>query len=96
MENQLKIKNILNAYSDFKTNRLRLRPITVGQYLGYLEAGLQSFGYLETFKNEDGILEVTKNTIRNNSWWRKDRKETHEQAIIRMVEKLFTDNKIKF
>jgi hypothetical protein len=96
MENQLKIKNILNAYSDFKKNRERLSAFTRGQYLGYLEAGLQSFGYLETFKNEDGVLEVTKNTIKNNSWWKKDRKETQEQAIIRMVEKLFTENNIKF
>jgi hypothetical protein len=100
MENQLQFGNILNAYKSFKKDRENVSAFSRGQYLGYLEAGLQSFGYLETSydKDDDGVTHkvVTKEIIPNKSWWKKDKVETQEQAIIRQVEKMFTAENINF
>jgi hypothetical protein len=100
MENQLKSANILNAYKSFKKDRESLCAFSRGQFLGYLEAGLQSFGYLETSYDKDDNGEthkvVKKEIIRNTSWWKKDKVETQEQAIIRQVEKMFIDMNINF
>jgi hypothetical protein len=69
-----------------------------GQFLGYLEAGLQSFGYLETSydKDDNGETHKVVKKYTCTSWWKKDKVETQEQAIIRQVEKMFIDMNINF
>jgi hypothetical protein len=96
MENQLKSANILNAYKSLR--KIEKVLFSRGQFLGYLEAGLQSFGYLETIDKDDNgeTHKVVKKIIRNTSWWKKDKVETQEQAIIRQVEKMFIDMNINF
>ena len=34
--------------------------------------------------------------VKSKKWWKKDKKEDIEQAIIRQVENMFTKNNIKF
>jgi hypothetical protein len=89
MENQLKSANILNAKSLRKIEKVYVH--LRGQFLGHLEAGLQSFGYLETSYDKDDngeTQQVVKEIIRNRSWW-KDKVETQEQAIIRLKKVMF-------
>jgi hypothetical protein len=59
MENQLKSANILNAYKSLRKIE-SLCAFSRGQFLGYLEAGLQSFGYLETSYDKDDNGETHK------------------------------------
>ncbi len=67
-----------------------------------MEAGLQVYGCRETVKNEDtkskfyGNSEIKRETIKSEKWWKKDRLESMEQAIIRQTENMFTKNNIKF
>jgi hypothetical protein len=96
MESKLTLANILHAYKAFKQDRDNMGPWSSGRYLGYLEAGLQVYGYQETIKNKDGQSEVKREVIKNTKWWKKDKVETMEQAIIRQVENMFTKNNIKF
>ncbi len=102
MENKLTLANILHAYKALKKDREALGPWMVGRYLGYMEAGLQIFGYEETVKNEDtkskfyGESQIKREVIKNTKWWKKDKVESMEQAIIRQVENMFTKNNIQF
>jgi hypothetical protein len=59
MENQLKSANILNAYKSLRKIE-KVYAFSRGQFLGYLEAGLQSFGYLETSYDKDDNGETHK------------------------------------
>lgn len=102
MESKLTLANILHAYKALKKDREALGPWMVGRYLGYMEAGLQIFGYEETVKNEDtkskfyGESQIKREVIKNTKWWKKDKVESMEQAIIRQVENMFTKNNIQF
>ena len=102
MESKLTLANILHAYKALKKDREALGPWMVGRYLGYMEAGLQVYDCRETVKNEDnkskfyGDSQIKRETIKSNKWWKKDKLETMEQAIIRQVENMFTKNNIKF
>jgi hypothetical protein len=102
MESKLTLANILSAYKAYKQDRDNMGPWSSGRYLGYLEAGLQVYGCQETVKNQDpkskfyGQSEVKREVIKNKKWWKKDKPETMEQAIIRQVENMFTKNNIKF
>ncbi len=102
MESKLTLANILHAYKALKKDREALGPWMVGRYLGYLEAGLQLYGCRESFKNQDpkskfyGESEIKRETIKSNKWWKSDKTETIEQAIIRQVENMFIKNNIKF
>lgn len=42
------------------------------------------------------IHKTVTETIKSNKWWKKDKVETMEQAIIRQVENMFTKNNIQF
>jgi hypothetical protein len=102
MQSKLTLLNILHAYKAFKQDRDNMGPFTAGRYLGYLEAGLQLYDCKETVKNEDpksklyGYSEIKRETIKSKKWWKKDKLESMEQAIIRQVENMFTKNNIKF
>ena len=97
MESKLKLSNILHAYKNLKDNRDNMSMFDIGKHLGYMEAGLQLNGCLEFFKNEKtGTSEIKREVIKNKKWWKKDKVETMEQAIIRQVENMFTKNNIKF
>lgn len=102
MESKLTLANILHAYKALKKDREALGPWMVGRYLGYLEAGLQVYDCKETFKNQDPKSKfynqyvIKRETIKSNKWWKSDKVETMEQAIIRQVENMFTKNNIQF
>lgn len=102
MESKLTLANILHAYKALKQDRDNMGPWSSGRYLGYLEAGLQVYDCRETVKNEDpkskfyGDSEIKREVIKNTKWWKKDKVETMEQAIIRQVENMFTKNNIQF
>ena len=102
MESKLKLSNILLAYKNLKKNIDNMSMFDIGKHLGYMEAGLQVYGCLETVKNEDtkskfyGNSEIKRETIKSEKWWKKDRLESMEQAIIRQTENMFTKNNIKF
>lgn len=102
MESKLKLSNILFAYKNLKKNRDNMSMFDIGKHLGYMEAGLQVYGCLEIVKNEDtkskfyGDSEIKRETIKSKKWWKKDRLESMEQAIIRQTENMFTKNNIKF
>lgn len=97
MESKLTLNNILFAYNNLKNNRDNMSTFDIGKHLGYMEAGLQLYDCLEYFKNDKtGNTEIKRNTIRNNKWWKKDKVETIEQAIIRQVENMFKQNNIQF
>ena len=95
MESQkLTFNKLLYCYKNLKKYRESMCLITVGKHLGYLEAGLVVYDYLETINNS-GTSEIKRNLIKSTKWYKKDRMESYEQAIIRMIEKLFNDNNIK-
>jgi hypothetical protein len=96
MENQLKSANILNAYKSLR--KIEKVLFSRGQFLGYLEAGLQSFGYLETIDKDDNgeTHKVVKKKLYVIQVGGKNKVETQEQAIIRQVEKMFIDMNINF
>ncbi len=88
--NGLKVHNIehcLKTLKEFRKNK-HLDSFWVGLRLGYLEACLQSYNALETFKNKEGNNEVVKEIVKSDKWWKKDKKETYEEAIVRMAQKL--------
>ena len=58
----------------------------IALHLGYLEAALQSVDALDTTPI-DNCNTVTRKIIKSKKWWKSDREETHEQAIVRMVQK---------
>ena len=102
MESKLKLSNILHAYKNLKDNRDNMSMFDIGKPLGYMEAGLQVYGCLETIKNVDkkskfyGQYEIKREVIKSKKWWKIDKLEDMEQAIIRQVENMFTKNNIKF
>ena len=102
MESKLTLLNILHAYKAFKQDRDNMGPWMAGRYLGYLEAGLQVYDCKETFKNQDpkskfyNQYEIKREIIKSKKWWKKDKLESMEQAIIRQVENMFTKNNIQF
>lgn len=89
----LTLENLKFCYDNLKSN-YHMPIYNIGKHFGYLEAGLLQFGYLETVKN-NGITDIKKNIIKSDKWWKKDKPESYESAILRMVEKLFTDNNIE-
>jgi hypothetical protein len=91
----LTLKNLKFCYDTLKGSYKSMSIYNMGKHFGYLEAGLLQFGYLEVVKI-NGIQEVKKNIIKSDKWWKKDKSESYESAILRMVEKLFTDNNIEF
>ena len=96
MENQLKLTNILFAYKTLKKHRDQMDMLTLGKHLGFIEAGLHSYGFLEFVKTKDGTKEVKREMKPATKWWKKPKLETYEQAIIRQVENMFTKNNIQF
>jgi len=93
MEGKLEFRHLLFCYNNLKKIRKWDNNFEVGKHLGYLEAGLVAYGYLETVKVGERY-QVKTITIPSNKWWRKDKVETYEQAIIRMTEKMFNENNI--
>lgn len=97
MENNLKVYNIeycLETLREFRENR-SLSTFNVGLRLGYLEACLQSYGKLETVENKEGTTEVKREVTKSDRWWKKDRRESYEEAIVRMTQKLIKELKTK-
>jgi hypothetical protein len=90
----LTLKNLKFCYDNLKNNYNDMSIYDIGKHFGYLEAGLLQFDYLEYVKN-NGINEIKKNIIKSDKWWKKDKPESYESAILRMVEKLFNDNNIE-
>jgi hypothetical protein len=95
MENKLTLSHLLHCYNTIKHDREIISDVVTYAHLGYLEAGLVSFGALET-EQRGNISIVKREMVKNTKWWKKDRDEDYEEAIIRQIEKLFTDNQIKF
>lgn len=89
----LTLENLKFCYDNLKSN-YNMGPGNKGKHFGYLEAGLLQFDYLETVRN-NGNNEIKRNIIKSDKWWKKDKPESYESAILRMVEKLFTDNNIE-
>ena len=42
------------------------------------------------------LSQIKREVIKNTKWWKKDKVESMEQAIIRQVENMFTKNNIQF
>jgi hypothetical protein len=95
MENNLKMSNLVHCYKSLKKHREHLYGFEVGKHLGYMEAGLHNFGYLETVDN-NGVNEVKREMKPAAAWYKKPKLEDYEEAIVRMTEKMFTANDIKF
>jgi hypothetical protein len=95
MAGKLQLRNILHCYNILKTNREYMNMYDVGKCLGYLEAGLDNWGYSEIVK-VDGESQIKRELKPATKWYKKPKLETHEEAIVRMVEKMFTENDIKF
>jgi hypothetical protein len=95
MENKLTLSHLLYCYNTIKHDREIISDTVTYAHLGYLEAGLVNFGALETEQRGDENI-VKREMIKPKKWWKKDREETYEEAIIRQTEKLFTNNQIKF
>lgn len=95
MENQLTFDKLLYCYKNLKKYRDTIGLIVFGKHLGYLEAGLVSYGYLETIKigNESEIKREMKPATK---WWKKPKLESYEEAIIRMTQKMFKENGINY
>lgn len=95
MENKLTLSHLLYCYNTIKHDREIISDTVTYAHLGYLEAGLVSFGALET-EDIGNVTRVKRNIVKPKKWWKKDREEDYEEAIIRQTEKLFIDNQIKF
>jgi hypothetical protein len=95
MESKLQLGNILYCYNTLKKNRETLSTFDVGKHLGYLEAGLDNWDYSETVKVE-GESQIKRELKPATKWYKKAKLESYEEAIIRMVEKMFTDKKVEF
>lgn len=54
--------------------------------LGYMEACLQCFGVRETVV-VNGLNENKTIMIKSSKWWKKDRKETLEECLVRQTRK---------
>lgn len=97
MENNLKVYNIeyclgtLKSYREVKS----LNSFVIGLRLGYLEACLLSFDRLEVVEGKDNTTEVKREIVKSDRWWKKDRIETYEEAIVRMTQKLIEELKTK-
>jgi hypothetical protein len=95
MENKLTLSHLQYCYNTLKTKRDHMGTPALYAHLGYLEAGLVNFGALETEQRGDENI-VKREMVKHTKWWKKDREETYEEAIVRQTEKLFTNNQIKF
>jgi len=89
----LTIQNLKNAYDDAISN-YKNTTFQLGKRFGYIEAILQSFDKLET-EVIDGVNSVKLKTVKSDKWWKSDKKETYEAAIIRMAENLLLENNIE-
>lgn len=89
----LKLGNLKNCYDSLMKNP-NMGSFNLGKHFGYLEAGLLQFNYLETEMIE-GVNSVKVKMIKNDKWWKKYKKETYQDAIIRMCKKMFLDNGIE-
>ena len=83
MEGKLEFRHLLFCYNNLKKIRNWDNNFEVGKHLGYLETVKVGERY-----------QVKTITIPSNKWWKKDKVETYEQAIIRMTEKMFNENNI--
>lgn len=95
MEGKLQLRNVLYCYNTLKTKREYMNMYDVGKCLGYLEAGLDNWGYSETVK-VDGEWQIERKLKPATKWYKKAKLETYEEAIVRMVEKMFTEKGVQF
>lgn len=86
----LTLENIEHCYKSLIKNP-KMGAVQYGRHFGYLEAGLKQFDYLETeMVGSESRIKVM--TVKGDKWWQRQREETLEEAIIRMVRKLLSDN----
>lgn len=95
IETNLSFAKLLYCYNNLKKFRNQFDLVSFGKHLGYLEAGLVTYGYLETVKinNES---EIKREILPAKKWWKKPKQETYEEAIIRMTQKMFKENNINY
>lgn len=87
MENKLTKGNIgyaLNTLRELRKGKSS-QYYVIGMHIGYLQAALQSFDKLETEIDSDGTKLVKRERVKASKWWKKDRYENLEEAIIRMT-----------
>jgi hypothetical protein len=94
-ETNLTFTKLLYCYNNLKKFRNQFDLISFGKHLGYLEAGLVTYGYLE-IEMINNTSEVKREIIPAKKWWKRSKKETYEEAIIRMTQKMFKENDIKY
>ena len=95
METKLTFDRLVFCYKSLQKYRTDMGIYHIGKHLGYLEAGLVTYGYLET-EMINNIIEVKREIKLSSKWWKKSKKETYEEAIIRMTLKMFNENNIKY
>ena len=95
MTTTLEMRHLLFCYNNLREKRKRMNPFELGKHFGYLEAGLMLYGRLETKKDGDRTVVEVK-LGKSDKWWKKDRKETYEEAIVRMIRKLFDEHKVEY
>lgn len=91
---KLTIENIKHCFDNIVKEKKSNYPnnYLISVSLGYLEAGLQIFDGLEV-KEINGARVVKREMVKHKKWWKKDREETYEEAIIRQTKKLLDENK---
>lgn len=62
----------------------------LGRILGYLECVLSTIGELETWV-EDGTQKILLKKVKSNSWWKSDKLESIEDALVRMTKKCLNE-----
>jgi len=93
MENKLTKDNIrfaLNTLRELRKGKSE-QYYVIGMHVGFLEGALQSFGKLETEKDSNGRRTVKREIIKSTKWYKKDRLEDIEEAIVRMVNKFLSE-----
>lgn len=93
VEEGLNLENLKYCY-DSLMNNPNMGYFNLGKHFGYLEAGLLQFNYLET-EIVDGVTSIKTKMVKSGKWWKKDKKEAYQDAIIRMCQKLFLDNGVQ-
>lgn len=95
MTTTLEMRHLLFCYNNLREKRKWMGSFELGKHLGYLEAGLMLYGCLETKKDGDRTV-IDVKMVKSDKWWKKDREENYEEAIIRMIRKLFDENKVVY
>ena len=94
-ETNLTFAKLLFCYNTLQKRREEMASFDIGTHVGYLEAGLVTYGYLETYQ-ANGISEINCEMKPATKWWKKPKRETREEAIVRMTQKMFKENDVNY